>query len=474
MSKYLKKNEVDDLNAKIGHQYKLVWDVIDAVETKAVFDLSEKYKLFLDKAKTEREAVAFIQKQAAQNGFVDIDIEKNSSTGKFYKIHRSKAIALGIAGKSPILSGMHIIASHIDSPRLDLKQNPIYEKEKIAFFKTHYYGGIKKYQWLVRPLAIHGTIIKNNQETVNICIGESDNDPVFTIADLLPHLAAKIQTNKKISEAFEAEKLNIIIGSIPIGDEKIKKRFKTGALKHIFDKYDIVEEDFTSAEIEVVPAGKARDIGFDRSLIGAYGQDDRICAFTSLETILNINNPKATSIVMFFDKEEIGSEGNTGAKSRFLEDFISDMQIKTGQDASERVLRKALINSSAISADVNAALDPDFQNVHEKRNAARLGYGICIKKFTGSRGKAGASDASAEYLGKIRHIFNDSNIIWQTGELGKVDQGGGGTVAKFLAKYGMDILDCGPCILAMHSPMEISSKADVYMTYKGYKAFLLS
>jgi aspartyl aminopeptidase len=358
----------------------------------------------------------------------------------------------------------------MDSPRLDLKQNPLYEEMDLALMKTHYYGGIKKYHWLARPLAIHGVVMLKNGTSLPIVMGEKDSDPVFCISDLLPHLA-KAQATKKLSEAFEGEKLNILVGSLPIGDSKIKERFKLAILKTLNEQYGMTEEDFVSSEIEVVPSGPARDIGLDRSLIGAYGQDDRACVFTSLEALFATEKPRQNAVCLFFDKEEIGSEGNTGAKSRFFEDFVSDILEIEGIQSNERMLRKILFNSLMLSGDVNAGIEPDYQDVHEKRNAAKLGYGVCVTKFTGTGGKSGSSDASAEYMSIIRSTFNDNHIIWQTGELGKIDQGGGGTISKFLAIYGMDIIDCGPALLSMHSPFEISSKADIYMTYKAYNAF---
>ncbi|QTA89215.1 aminopeptidase [Desulfonema magnum] len=470
MNPKLSKKEIENLRKHTAREPSLAWDVLSKNEKDKVFKFAEAYKTFLDTSKTEREAVSTILEMAQKNGFENID-EGNSNSGKFYKIHRDKAIALGIIGKKPMADGVRIIGAHIDSPRLDLKQNPLYEETDMAFLKTHYYGGIRKYQWLARPLAIHGKIIKNDGKELNLSIGESEDDPVFTILDLLPHLAGKIQGDKKLSEAFEGEKLNVVVGSLPLGDKETKERFKLSILHYLYETYGMIEEDFISAEIEIVPAGNARDIGLDRSLIGAYGQDDRICAFSALEAIREIKRPDTTSVALFFDKEEIGSEGNTGAKSRFLEEFVSDLLVKAGSDASERSLRKTLINSMALSADVNGALDPDFQEVHEKRNAARLGYGVCITKFTGSGGKSGSSDASAEYMGVIRKIFNKSNVVWQTGELGKIDQGGGGTIAKYLAVYGMEIVDCGPALIGMHSPLEIASKADLYMTFKANKAF---
>ncbi|NOX33369.1 MAG: aminopeptidase [Deltaproteobacteria bacterium] len=470
----MNKHELKKIKKTLLKKEILAFDQLTKSQKTKLFKFSETYKNFLNQSKTEREATRQIIAAAKAGGFVDIDIqtEKNSKdTRKIYKVFQGRCVALAVLGEKNPVSGTNIIVSHIDSPRLDLKQNPFYEDLNIGLMKTHYYGGIRKYHWLAVPLALHGIIITSDNKTISIEVGEDPCDPVFTVTDLLPHLAGKSQGNKKISEVFEGEKLNLLAGSIPLGSEDEKDRVKLGVLNLLYEKYGIIEEDFISAEIEVVPAGKARDIGFDRSMIGSYGQDDRICAYTSLEAILGMQHPDKTSIAMFFDKEEIGSEGSSGAKSSFLEDFMSDLLFINGQDTDNRSLRKALINSSCLSADVNAAMDPDFKDVHEAMNAANLGFGICMTKFTGVAGKSGSSDASAEFLGKIRQIFNKNKIAWQTGELGKIDQGGGGTVAKFLAKFGMDVLDCGPAVLSMHSPFEVSSKADVFMTYLGYKAF---
>ena len=468
----LSKKKVEELRKRLVRKPRLVWDVLGPGEKEKVYAFAERYKAFLDSAKTEREGVRLIEVFAKKKGFKDITRARGGK--RFYKINRNKNIVLAVIGKNPVVAGVNLIASHIDSPRLDLKQNPLYEDVDLAFLKTHYYGGIKKYQWLARPLAIHGKVIKRDGTHLDLQVGESDHDPVFTIADLLPHLAHKVQTEKKVSEAFEGEKLNLLVGSVPIGDAETKERFKLAVLEYLFDTYAIVEEDLVSAEIEIVPAGRARDVGWDRSLIGAYGQDDRVCAYATLEAVGELKAPKTTALALFTDKEEIGSDGSTGAKSRFLEDFVADLFEVTGEHASGTALRSCLMSSRALSADVNGALDPDYQDVHEKRNAARIGYGVCITKFTGSRGKYGSSDANAEYLAEILRLFNENKVVWQTGELGKVDEGGGGTIAKFLAVYGMEVVDCGTPLLSMHSPFEIASKADTYMTYKGYSAFFKS
>lgn len=471
MKDYTKK-EIEHIRSVTTSKQPLVWDRLSKKDKTEAFSVADTYKAFLDSCKTEREAVIYMVAEARKKGFSDLRTE-TSSKGRYYSVYKDKMIALAVLGAQPPMDGFRIIGSHVDSPRLDLKQNPLYEEVDLALMKTHYYGGIKKYHWLARPLALHGSVLIKGGKRIDIAIGEKDTDPVFSISDLLPHLS-KNQTGKKLSEAFEGEKLNILVGSFPIGDDKVKDRFKLAILNLLYEKYTITESDFISAELELVPAGPSRDVGLDHSLIGAYGQDDRVCAFTSFYALLETENPKHTAVGLFFDKEEIGSEGSTGAKSRFFEDFMSDVIEKQSEAPQERLLRKALIQSQMLSADVNAALEPDYQDVHDKRNAAKMGYGVCVTKFTGIGGKSGSSDASAEFMGTIRDLFDANHIVWQTGELGKVDQGGGGTIAKFLATYGMDIVDCGPALLSMHSPFELSSKADVFMTYKAYKAFYRS
>jgi aspartyl aminopeptidase len=464
------KKTTERIKEKILSRPSLVWDRLTVRERKDVFAFAEDYKTFLNSSKTEREAVITIEKRAQKSGFKKIG--EPGAEKKIYKVLKNKAIGIAVIGKRPPQQGLKILVSHIDAPRLDLKQNPLYEDVDLGLLKTHYYGGIKKYQWVSCPLALHGKIIKKDGSEVDLCIGEVDSDPVFTIADLLPHLARKSQYEKKLGDAIIGEKLNALAGSIPYPDKDTNERVKLQILQHLFKTYGLVEEDFVSAELELVPAGKARDIGWDKSLIGAYGQDDRVCAYSSLQAITEIEQPQLTALALFLDKEEIGSEGNTSAKSRFLEEMVAEIFKHSSVECTNRSINQALLNSYAISADVNSALDPDYQEVHEKRNAAKLGYGVCITKFTGSGGKFASSDAHAEYVGMIRRLFNQHDIVWQTGEIGKVDEGGGGTVAKFMASYGLEIIDCGTALLGMHSPFEISSKADAYMTYRAYKVFL--
>lgn len=463
-----KKADIKKMEKELKSKTFLVWDKLTRAKQREATRVAEDYKTFLDAAKTEREAVTEIETRATDAGFKSMS--KSRKPEPVFAKFMEKTALMAIPGKKPLTDGFRLIVSHIDSPRLDLKPNPLYEKVDMAFFKTHYYGGIKKYQWLSRPLALHGRVVKQDGRIIDLIMGEADKDPVFTIADLLPHLDRN-QGGKKVSEAFKGEKLNLLTGSLPIGDEKVKERFKLAILNLLHQKWGLVEEDFLSAELEAVPAGKARDVGLDQSLIGAYGQDDRISAFASLKALSEIQRPDCSCIALFMDKEEIGSAGATGANSRLLENFLADLFEQAGLKPASAAIRKSLLNTKAISADVTAGLDPDFQEVHEKSNAARIGYGPSITKYTGSRGKTGASDASAEYVGWLRGVFNRSHIVWQTGELGKVDEGGGGTVARYFAEYGMDIVDCGVPLLNMHSPFEISSKADVYMTCQAYRAF---
>ena len=465
----MKKKELEKLEKELGSKPVLVWDKLSETEKKEVETVARDYMAFLGAAKTERESVREIVARVEKGGFKPA--AGRSKAAKVFSTRMGKVAAVSVIGKKPITDGIRLIVSHIDAPRLDLKPRPLYEEIELVFLKTHYYGGIKKYQWFSRPLALHGFVARDDGTTFDVVIGEKPEDPVFTIADLLPHLARKAQYDKKLPDAFQAEKMNILIGSLPLGDAEVKSRFKLAVLDYLHKEWGIKEDDFISAEFQLVPVGLAREVGLDRSMIGAYGQDDRASAYSSLAAISGVQTPEYTGMALFVDREEIGSEGATGAQSRFFEAFVCELMEKAGIEPTSSNMRQALMNTRALSADVNGALDPDYQEVHEKMNAARLGYGPCVTKYTGSGGKYGASEASAEFLGWLRGVFKKENIVWQPALLGKTDEGGGGTVAMFLAKYGMEIVDCGPSLLAMHSPFEISAKPDIYMTVKAFRAF---
>lgn len=470
------KTPGQELAEKLSYQNPNAWNKIGDEEVKNTFSFCEEYKAFLDKSKTEREFVRETQKLAENKGFVSIedviDSGKPLKPGmKIYRIFKNKTIALSVIGSQPPEKGLNLVGAHIDSPRIDLKPNPVYESSDMVFLKTHYYGGIKKYQWVTMPLSMHGVIIRKDGSTVEIVIGEDEKDTVFTITDLLPHLAAE-QMQKKMSEGITGESLNVLFGSIPYNDEKIKEKVKLNILKLLNEKYSIIEEDFLSAELELVPSFKARDVGLDKSMVGAYGQDDRVCAYTALRSVLDLKDIDKTAVCVLTDKEEIGSMGNTGAQSSFLENFIADICNLSSDKYTDIILRRCITNSKMLSADVNAAIDPTYEGVYDKLNSSFIGKGIVLLKYTGARGKSGASDANAEFMGEVRKLFNDKEIFWQTAELGKVDQGGGGTIAQFVANMGMEVIDCGVAVLSMHSPFEITSKVDIYMAYKAYRDFL--
>lgn len=453
------------------YEIKNGWTKIDDREKAAVYDFAQGYIDFLNNAKTERECVEASVSLAEKAGFKPLaDLASLKAGDKFYAVNKNKGIALAIMGRRPLSEGISIVGSHIDSPRLDLKQNPLYEDGDMAFLKTHYYGGIKKYQWVAVPLAIHGVIVKQNGETVKICAGDEGDDITFVITDLLPHLGDS-QMNKPARSFIEAENLNLLVGSVPVGDSEEEKKVKANVLAILEEKYGIDEEDFTSAELEVVPAFKAKDTGLDRSMIAAYGHDDRVCAYPNLTALLNSDAPEYTSLCLLTDKEEVGSMGNTGAKSRFLELVILEILDKAGEGANALNLNRCLDKSLCLSADVSAAFDPNFASVYEKNNSGRMNCGIAVSKYTGSRGKSGSNDAPAELMAKVRKIFNDANVLWHTAELGKVDEGGGGTIAQFVANLGVDTIDCGVPMLSMHSPYEIAAKLDVYECYRAFKAF---
>lgn len=446
------------------------WEAIKTKDKKAVYDFCEGYKDFLSNGKTERECTSYAEELAKKNGFKPIESYKKLKAGdKIYVVNRGKNILLAVIGKKAFSDGIRVIASHIDSPRLDLKQNPLYEDLELALFKTHYYGGIKKYQWTAIPLAIHGVAVKKDGEAVNFVIGENDSDPIFCVTDLLPHLA-QAQMAKKGTEIVTGESLNILIGSKP--DDSEKDKVKSAILTILNEKYGICEEDFLSAEIEVVPSGKARDLGFDRSMVASYGQDDRVCSYGALTGILETKNPEYTAVTLLADKEEIGSMGSTGMQSRFFEDTMAQIAFKTTDNYNDIILRECFKNSFCLSADVGAANDPSYKDVQESMNAPKINYGVLLTKYTGSRGKSGSNDAGAEFVGKVRKMFNDGDIVWQMGELGKVDAGGGGTVAQFIGNLNIETIDCGVPVLSMHSPLEAVGKLDVYMAYKAYKTFL--
>ena len=443
-----------------------VLQVDDAVISTAE-SYAEGYKNFLDKAKTEREAVIEAIKMAEAAGFTEFEQGKEYRVGdKVYVNNRGKSVAFAVIGEESVESGVNITAAHIDSPRLDLKPNPLYEEIELGLFKTHYYGGIRKYQWPAVPLALHGVFAKKDGSVVEVSIGEKDDEPKFVVNDLLPHLASE-QNKRTLAEGIKGEELNVLIGSYPFRDDEGSELVKLNILKLLNEKYDIIEEDFLSAELELVPAYKAMDIGLDRSMIGAYGQDDRVCAYPALTAILNVENPQKTAVAILADKEEIGSDGNTGLNSDFLRFFIYDLAKMQQGDGTV-----ALRNSRCLSADVNAAMDPTFQDVFERRNASRLNYGVVVTKYTGARGKSSTSDASAEYVASIRAMLDNAGIIWQTGELGKVDIGGGGTVAMYIANLGVDVVDLGVPVLSMHAPFETTSKLDVYMCYRAMYEFM--
>lgn len=463
-------SETEKLKDFLFNTKKCGWETLADSVKNDVIRFSDEYIHFLNRSKTEREATGFITEILDKNGFVNIKDKMILVPGdKVYYVNREKSVYAAIMGNKPVEAGLNIIGSHIDSPRLDLKPNPLYEDNGFAYFKTHYYGGVKKYQWTTIPLSIHGVIVKANGEKVTINIGEDESEPIFTITDLLPHLAQE-QMEKKLKDGIAGEDLNLLIGSIPIGDEKTTERIKLNVLKILNDKYGITEKDFVSSELELVPAFKARSLGFDRSMVAGYGQDDKICAYTSLRALLDTVTPAKTAVCIFADKEEIGSMGNTGMESHVFDTFISELLNKTNTNRPN-LLDKVFCNSKMLSADVDAGLDPIYASVSEKNNAAFLGMGVGLNKYTGARGKSGASDANAEFVAQIRNIFESNNIAYQVSELGKVDTGGGGTIAYILANKGVDVIDCGVPVLSMHAPYEVTSKFDVYEAYRAYAAF---
>lgn len=467
----------EDPTKKLAYQRSSFWKRANESEKKAAFEFAEGYKSFLTACKTVRETVVFSQDLLEKSGYVSLDGKPKATSAKqkkVYQVYKQKNLIAAVIGKKPIADGLNIISPHIDTPRVDLKQNPLYEDSltNLGMMRTHYYGGIKKYQWMSTPLALHGTVILKNGRSINISIGENEDEPIFIMPDLLPHLAGE-QYKLNIGEAIKASHMNLIFNSIPYPDEKVKEAVKLNALVLLNEKYGITEEDFLSAELELVPAGKTRDSGIDKSMVAGYGHDDRVCAYTSLKALINSNPSQIqrTAVLFFADKEEVGSEGNTSVKSSQFIDFIAELLKKNGEKYDSYAIRKTLINSQILSADVNAAINPNFPTVHEKENAVLMGYGISLTKFTGVRGKAGSNDANAEFMARIIQLFNKEKVNWQIGSLGRVDLGGGGTVAKFLAAYGAEVIDCGTGVIGMHAPYELISKADLYSTYRAYNVF---
>ncbi len=457
---------------------KIAWEKYpEGQKREEVFKFAEDYRKFISNCKTERECVTEFVKKAEEAGFVNLETIIANNTAlkagdRVYANNMGKGMALFVIGKESMEKGMNILGAHIDSPRLDLKQDPLYEDTDFAMLDTHYYGGIKKYQWVTLPLALHGVIVKKDGTVVKVNVGDKPGDPVFGVSDLLIHLSAE-QLEKKAAKVIEGENLDLLIGSIPQNteDEKVKEKVKANIMNLLSKEYGIEEEDFLSAEIEVVPAGEAKDYGFDRSMVMGYGHDDRVCAYPSFEAMLVEKNPEFTSVCLLVDKEEIGSVGASGMESRFFENTVAEVMNAAGE-YSELKLRRALRNSKVLSSDVSAAFDPNFPSVMTKRNTAYFGKGLVFNKYTGARGKSGSNDANAEYVGKLREIMDKNEVSFQTAELGKVDQGGGGTIAYILANYGMNVIDSGVPVLNMHAPWEIISKVDLYEAYRGYIAFL--
>lgn len=470
-----KKSKYASLEEKLVYKKESIWQTISHSEENQMEDICSEYMDYISKCKTERESVGYLQNKAISAGYKNISEfnGKAKANDKFYWNFRDKVLAIIKIGEDiEFEKGINIIGAHSDVPRLDLKQNPLYEDSGFAFLKTHYYGGIKKYHWLNIPLALHGVVVLENGKKIEIKIGEDESDPVFVISDLLPHLSKNVQGDKKISEAIAAENMVVIVGSRPVKDKTVKEKVKLFVLEYLYNTYGIKEEDFISSEIEVVPAFKAKEVGFDRAIIGAYGHDDRVCSFLAASSIISNSNIKKTGIALIVDKEEIGSSGSTGSDSYLIHHIFTMVgNLLKGENVSLSSLRKAFINSNCISSDVAAAINPPYKQVHDLQNAAKLGYGVAITKYTGTGGKFAANDADAEYVGKIRGLLNSHKIPWQYAMLGKVDEGGGGTIAKYVAYYGINTIDAGVPVVGMHSPYELISKADLWATFKFYSSF---
>ncbi len=462
-----------ELKEKLFKDKKNGWEHLTDEELKNIFQFADEYMYYLNTSKTEKEIVQNSKEILFKNGFVDISEKENLQPGdKVFYVNRGRCLYIAVIGEDDLENGLKVVAAHCDSPRIDLKQSPVYEDNELVMLKTHYYGGIKKYQWTNIPLSMHGTVVKPDGDRITISIGEKEEDPIFTISDLLPHLAME-QMQRKLSEGVQGEELNALVGSIPYDSDDVSEKVKLNILKLLNDKYGITEIDFMSSEIELVPAFKAKSMGFDYSMVAGYGQDDKVCCYTSLRALLNITKPKKTAVCVITDKEEVGFNGVTGMYTRIFDSFVLELLEKTGHTKMTS-LDKTFSNTKALSADVDAAYNPNYPNAFEKNNSAFFGRGMTLVKYTGARGKSGASEAPAEFVAEVRKIFDSVNAKYQSCELGKVDKGGGGTIALTLANRGMDVVDCGVPVMGMHSPYEITSKFDVYQAYKGYEAFFKS
>ncbi len=471
----MSNKKTSDKGSELFAEYPNLYDGISESEMDACMAFAEDYKAFLDRSKTEREFTENAIEAASSLGFVDIETKKKLKAGdKVYSSIKDKGLIMAVIGKKNVSEGFNILGAHIDSPRLDLKPNPIYEDNEAVYFKTHYYGGIKKYQWTTIPLALHGVIYTRDGVKHKISVGEDETDPIFYITDLLPHLDKE---NKKASDIVTGEELNLVIGGMPLNgkkkDEKVKEPFKANILKFLNDKYGIVEKDFVTGELEVVPAVKARDVGFDRAFIAGYGHDDRVCAYPALLALLAQEKPSKTCITMLTDKEEIGSYANSGAQSVLYENFLMEIVAKSCDGSLDMLkYRKVIAASKMLSTDVSTAYDPKYAGVYEKRNTAFMSHGLKLEKYTGARGKSGSSEATGDFVSEITRVFEKNSIPWQTGELGKVDVGGGGTISAYMAKFGMSVIDAGIPVWSMHAPYEVISKIDLYYTYLAYKTFI--
>ncbi len=472
VEKEVERTEGESLKEKLFNNKKTVWEDISEDEKKEAFKFSDEYMFYLNQAKTEKEIVSFSKEILLKNDFKDIsEVTELKPGDRVFGVNRNRSLYIAVIGNENLENGLNIVGAHADSPRIDLKQNPLYEEGELGLLKTHYYGGIKKYQWTTIPLSMHGIIVKTNGERVTISIGEKEDEPVFYITDLPPHLSKGGQDDRKLIEGIAGEELNLIAGSIPFDDKQISERVKLNILKILNDKYGIKEVDFTSSEIEFVPAFKARSVGFDESLVGGYGQDDKVCCYTALRAILEVKNPQKTAICILTDKEEIGFVGVTGMESHSFERFILELLDKTNEN-KPGMIEKVFSNSKAISADVDAGFDPTFSGFFDIKNCSKLGHGVCICKYGGVRGKSGSSESPAEFVAEVRRIFDENGVSYTSGELGRVDRAGGGTIAVTFANRGMEVLDCGIAVVSMHSPYELTSKVDIYNAFKAYRGFM--